>query len=120
MPSDRWAKHDAAMGELYERVEREKAEADAAKEASAIEQAQYQAQLEAQRAAYLANPAASSETTLVAGHSHQPEQSVATLRHRQADDSEKAAGAWDKFIRWQAKHYRTNLLDKPKPGAPQA
>ncbi|BEI85751.1 hypothetical protein CcaverHIS002_0600380 [Cutaneotrichosporon cavernicola] len=119
MPSNRWEKHDAAMGELYERVENEKAEADAAKEAAAAHEAQYQAQLEAQRAAYLANPAVSSETTLVAAHGHQPVQSVATHRSRAADDSEKAAGAWERFIRWQAKHYRTNLYDKPKPGAPK-
>jgi hypothetical protein len=119
MPSDRWAKHDAKMGELYDRVEREKAEADAAKEAAAAYEAQYRAQVEAQRAAYLANPAANSETTLVAGHGHQPVQSIATHRHRAADDSDKAAGAWDRFMRWQAKHYRTNLMDRPKPGAPK-
>ncbi|GMK56070.1 hypothetical protein CspeluHIS016_0211260 [Cutaneotrichosporon spelunceum] len=119
MPSDRWAKHDAAMGELYDRVESEKAEADAAREAAAAHEAEYQAQLQAERAAYLAQPAACSETTLVAAHGHQPVQSVATHRYRAADDSEKAAGAWDRFIRWQAKHYRTGVYDKNKPGAPQ-
>lgn len=52
--NNRWAKHDAAMDELYERVEQEKAE----KEAQV-------ANAEAQRAQYLASKASSSDTTLV-------------------------------------------------------
>lgn len=114
MPSDRWAKHDSAMGELYERVEREKAEKEAA-EAEA--EAHFIANAEAERQRYLANPATSSETTLVAGSGTQPTQSIATHRHRAADDSAKASSAWDRYLRWSAKYYKTNLYDRPKPGA---
>lgn len=109
MPTDRWAKHDAAMGDLYERVEREKAEQEAE-----------DANAEAERKQYLAHPAASSETTLVAASGNQAAQSVATHRHRAEDDSDKANSAWDRYLRWSAKFYKTNLYDKPKPGPTQS
>lgn len=85
MPSDRWAKHDAAMSELYERVEREKAEKEA-EEASA----------NAERARYLANPASSSETTLVPPTAAQPAHRVTALQSHSAGTSQKDLNAWDR------------------------
>lgn len=114
MPSDRWAKHDSAMGELYERVEREKTDKEAAE---AAQEAHFIANLEAERQRHLSHPASASETTLVAGNGTQATQSVATHRHRAADDSDKAKSAWERYILWSAKFYKTNLYDKPKLGA---
>lgn len=112
----RWAKHDAAMTELYERVEREKVEKDAEIANAAAEERTNAAA----RAQYLASAASSSETTLVPtplrAMPTPHEVAAARQQQRETENAEKALNAWDRYIRWSAKFYKTNLYDKPKPG----